>query len=422
MTETPTATGVASDRPVAQRNEWLLVVFTATTNLADAVTRVALPLLAASITRSPALVAGVATMLTLPWLVTALHVGVFVDRLNRRSLMVGAEAARLLAVATVVLAGATGSASLALLYVVAAALGVAEVVASIAGVSIIPTAVPKARWQRVTARITVVEHLCNGFLGAPLGGLLVAAGIGLALGISAVVYAAGALLLALLVGDFAVRTPHERRPVHAEIREGLAFLWNDRLLRTMASLIAVMAGCWAAWLAIIPVYAVAPGPLGLDARGYGLVLTALGAGGVLGAALVGPVNRLLGRRWSMFVDIVGTFVLVAVPAALPARPSNGWAVGAAAFAAGVGGTMWTVNSRIIVQSVVPGHLLGRFSAASRLIGWGSAPVAATVAGLLAQIAGFRVAFGFFAVLAAALAYPFLRVVTAAAVARAEPGT
>jgi hypothetical protein len=121
----------------------------------------------------------------------------------------------------------------------------------------------------------------------------------------------------------------------------------------------------------------------------------------------------------MFVDIVGTFLLVAVPALLPARPASTWAIGAAAFAAGVGGTMWTVNSRVIVQTLVPGHLLGRFSAASRLVGWGSAPIAAALAGVLAQIAGVRLAFGCFAVLSAALIYPFLRVVTPAAVRRVD---
>src|SRR6266480_4226418 len=50
-------------------------------------------------------------------------------------------------------------------------------------------------------------------------------------------------------------------------------------------------------------------------------------------------------------------------------------IGVAAFIAGVGGTMWTVNSRVIIQSAVPNELLGRFNAASRLVGWGMTPIA-----------------------------------------------
>jgi MFS family permease len=183
----------------------------------------------------------------------------------------------------------------------------------------------------------------------------------------------------------------------------------------MAALITVMAGCWAAWYAIIPAYSVG-GPLGLTASQYGFLLTSLGAGGVLGTALVGPVNRLIGRRWAMFADIVGTVLMVGVPALLPATPPSAWLIGAAAFVAGAGGTMWTVNSRVISQSLVPNELLGRFNAASRLISWGMVPVSAGIAGGLAQLLGFRAAFAFFAIACVLLVYPFLRVITTAAIA------
>jgi MFS family permease len=153
-----------------RRNEGLLVTFTVATNLADAVTKVALPLLAVRLTDSPALIAAVAVLLTLPWLVTALHVGVLVDRLDRRRLMVGAEVARIAAIAVLLAAVAVDGVTLPLLYAVALGLGVAEVVALTAGASIVPAAVERRRWQTVTARITAAEYLCNGFVGAPVGG------------------------------------------------------------------------------------------------------------------------------------------------------------------------------------------------------------------------------------------------------------
>lgn len=402
----------------ANRNEWLLVTFTATTNVADAVTRVALPLLAVQLTNSPALIALVAVLLTLPWLLTALHVGVFVDRKNRRTLMFGAETARMIAIGALLIAYVTSMVSLPLIYIVAIALGVAEVVALTSGASIIPSAIPKARWQTASARITAVEYLCNGFVGAPIGGVLVAAGFGIALGTTSVIYVLGAVLLLLLVGNFRVESTKERRPMNVEIKDGLTFLWRQKLLRTMALLIAVMAGCWAAWLAVIPAFAI-DGPLHLTERQYGLLLTCLGAGGVLGTVVVGPVNRILGRRWSMFVDIIGSFALVAAPVVVPAAPSSAIFVGIAAFLAGLGGTMWTVNARVIYQTLVPNDMLGRFSAASRLVGWGTAPVAGAIAGVLAATTNYRVAFGVFAVICGLLAIPFLRVVTAAAVAEVD---
>jgi MFS family permease len=412
----------APPRSRAGRNEWLLVVFTAFTNVADAITRVALPLLARHLTRSPGLIAVVGVLITLPWLLTALPVGVLVDRVNRRVLMVAAETARLSCVGVLLAAVLANHSGLPLIYLVAIVLGVAEVVALTSSAAAVPAAVPKERWLKASTRITAMENL-NAFLGAPVGGLLVAVGFMVAFGSTAVVYAAGLVMLALLVGNFRPRqqkeSPARRRSVHAEISDGVRFLLRSRLLRTMAGLISVLAGCWSAWLALLPAYAPAPGPLGLTAREYGLLLTSLGAGGVIGALIVGPVNRLIGRRWSMFADIIGTFVLVAVPAGLPAARSSALAVGAAALVAGAGGTMWTVNSRVIIQVMVPNEMLGRFNAASLMIGWGTAPVAAAIGGVLAQFTSYHVAFGFFAVICLVTVIPFLRVVTDEALAHAD---
>lgn len=401
---------------MTRRNEWLLVTFTASTNVADGIVRVALPVLATGVTRSPAAVAGVAAAMSAPWFFAALPIGVLVDRADRRRLMVTAEGIRLAAVGLLLGALAAHHTPLALLYGVALVLGTAEVLALTAAAAIVPSAVPAERREPVNTRVTAVEYLCNGFLGPPAGGLLAGLGVAIALGATALTYAVGMLLLVGLVGRFAVTRDRPVRSVPAEIRDGLAYLWSQRLLRTMALLIAALAGCWSAWLALLPTYALRPGPLGLDERGYGLLLTCLGAGGVVGALLTNPVNRAIGRRWAMFADLAGSFLLVAVPVVA----TTAWPVGVAAFLAGAGGTLWVVNSRTVTQALVPQALLGRFNAAYRLVSWGATPVAAGAAGALAELAGPRVAFGVFAALAAACVAPFLRVVTASALAPAAP--
>jgi len=112
----------------------------------------------------------------------------------------------------------------------------------------------------------------------------------------------------------------------------------------------------------------------------------------------------------------------AVPALLPAARVSALPIGMAAFAAGMGGTMWTVNARTIYQSAVPDALQGRFNSASRLVGWGFTPIAAALAGVVAQAVSFRAAFGVFAVACAGLVYPFLKVVTSQALkAGGAPG-
>ncbi|WP_308250259.1 MFS transporter [Sphaerisporangium fuscum] len=421
-----------------RRNEVVLVAFTGVTNLADGIAKVALPLLAVQLTASPGLVAGVALTLTLPWLLISLPVGVLVDRRDRRRLVAGANLVRLAIMAAVLGMGTAGVLGLPALYAAGLGIGAAEVVANTAVGALVPAAIPRNRLGRANAWIAGVETLANEFCGPAVGGLLVGAGAAVALGSAAAGFAFGGVLLALLAGRFVARVdaaPAADGPaaaevaspssetraggsssVVAEIREGLAFVWRHRLLRTMSLTIAALAACWSAWLALLPTYAA--DVLSLDPAGYGLLISSIGVGGLAGALAVTVVNRLLGVRWALFTDLVGTFVMMLVPAVLPVA----WAVGAAAFAGGMGGTLWTVNSRTIAQTVVPGRLLGRYGAASRLLGWGTLPVAAALAGVIAEVVGTRASFAAFAVLAAATVVPFLRTVTGKELTAAGHGT
>ncbi|MEU3018721.1 MFS transporter [Nocardiopsis sp. NPDC007018] len=403
-----TRSGARSDA----RNTGVLVAFTALTNLADGVLKVALPLVATTLTSSPGLVAAVATVLTLPWLLTSLHVGVLVDRFDRRALLLAANLVRVTTMAGLVAALLADSLSLLPLYAGAALMGVAEVVATTASVALVPAAVTPPGRERANAWMAGAETACGEFTGPFVGGVLVAVGAGLALGATGAAYVVGMLVLLFLVGRFA---PHAggTRPqgsVHERIGEGLAYLWRQPMLRGMALLLTVLCACWGAWLALMPL--VATELLDLGAAEFGVLMSALGAGGIVGALTVGWVNRLLGRRWAMFADLLGTAAMMAAPV----LSANLWVVGAAAFLGGMGGTLWTVNTRTISQRMVPDAMLGRFSAAFRLFGWGAMPLGAALVGVLAELVGIRAAFAFFAVAALLTVVPFLRVVTPAALA------
>jgi len=175
----------------------------------------------------------------------------------------------------------------------------------------------------------------------------------------------------------------------------------------MALSLSVLCACWGAWLALMPLFATTA--MGLDAKGYGIMLSALGVGGLMGAVSTTTLNRLFGRRNVMLADLIGTFAMVAIPVVT----TNLWAVSAGAFFGGLGGTLWTVNSRTISQHLVPGSMLGRYSAASRLFSWGAMPIGAALVGVLAEFFGIRIAFAVFAVCTALLIIPFILVVTPA---------
>ncbi|NYJ32754.1 MFS family permease [Nocardiopsis aegyptia] len=382
------------------------MAFTAVTNIADGVLKVALPLLATRLTDSPGLIAAVAMTLSLPWLLTALHVGVLVDRFDRRRLLWIADLTRVAVMGSLVAVLATGKLSLPVIYAGGALMGLAEVVAMTSVAAIVPSAVAPRSRERANAWVAGAETACGEFAGPFVGGLLVVAlGAGLALGATAAAYAVGVLVLLLLVGRFAPAAQPPTTTVHHRLVEGLRFLWRHRLLRGMAAMISVLAACWGAWTALMPL--VATSLLGLDEHEYGLLLSCLGAGGIVGALSVTWVNRLLGQRWSMFADLLGTAAMVAAPA----LTDDLAVIGAAAFLGGMGGTLWTVNARTIAQRLVPAEMLGRYSAAARLFTWGAIPLGAGLAGLAAEFVGARGAFGLFALAALAMAVPFLRVLT-----------
>ncbi|WP_322065846.1 MFS transporter [Burkholderia ubonensis] len=394
----------------------MLVVFTALTNLADGVTKVALPLMATALTPSPLQVSGVSLTLTLPWLLVALHVGVLVDRADRRVLLWLANGMRLAAIAVLVLLSLSNGITLPVLYIGGLTLGVAEVIALTSAAALVPDAVAPAGRERANAWVAGAETVCNEFCGPLVGGLLVAAGTALALGTVASAYLIGVLVLCFLVGRFrVVHAPDApREPVHRQIAEGLHYLWREPILRLMAVTLTVLCACWGAWLAVMPLFATKM--MGLDARGYGVMLSALGIGGFVGALSVTTLNRWFGRRTVMFVDLLGTLAMMAMPVAT----INLWAVAASAFAGGLGGTLWSVNSRTISQALVPGALFGRYNAAARLFSWGAMPVGAGLGGVLAELFGLRVAFAGFAVATLLLIVPFLRIATPAALHAEKP--
>lgn len=391
-----------------RRNTAVLVGFTATTNLADGVMKMALPLLATRLTGSPAQVTAVSLTLTLPWLLVALHIGVLVDRFDRRRLLWGANGMRLVATAGLTASAVTGGLSLGLLFCAGVVLGVADVLASTSASALVPAAVPAGARERANTWMVGAETVGQEFAGPFVGGLLLASGTGLALGLISASYTLAALALLLLVGRFRAEAPASAAvpaSVNSRIAEGIRFLWRDAVLRTLSLVVAVLAAVWGAWLALMPLYA--KQAMHLGPQQYGIVLSALGVGGLAGAVAVTWVNRLLSARWAMFADLVGTTAMVA----LPALTTDIRAVAAGAFLGGMGGTLWSVNTRTLTQRMVPDEMLGRYGAAARLFSFGAMPLGAGLVGLLAELGGMRLAFGLFAAATAATPVLFLRNVT-----------
>jgi MFS family permease len=160
------------DKPRLGGGYWRLFGASAMSNLADGVGRAALPLLAATLTRDPVLIAGLYSLAFLPWLLFALPAGAVVDRSDRRRAMVVTNLVRAAVVAALALATATGHASIAILYASAFLIGTAETVYDSAANALLPQVVRPDQLDRGNSLLVTAEAVGQVFLGGPVGALL----------------------------------------------------------------------------------------------------------------------------------------------------------------------------------------------------------------------------------------------------------
>ncbi|HEU4542652.1 MAG TPA: MFS transporter [Jiangellaceae bacterium] len=394
---------MASSRASLGRSFNGLWFATGSANLADGMALFALPLLALASGASAGGVAAVTMVLTLAWPVFGLQAGWIVDRVDRRTLMSSVNLVRAGVLTVVTIGYATDNLSLPLVLVAAALLGIAETLVDTALTSTVPLVAAPADRTRANARIEATINVANQLAGPPLAGALAGATLALATGASAGLYVTAVAGLAVL----ALRDNRQPRTgstrLGSDLVAGLRHVWRQPLIRTLTLFTAAMNLVWGAALALLVVYAVDPGPLGLSPVQYGVMLTAMAAGGLIASILVDSLRRRVGASRLLIADCVGTVLLVA-PVAFG---GNVWAVAAGVVVAGAGSSVWRILVATIRQNLTAADLLGRVYAASRVISWGALPVGAGLAGLGAEMWGVRAVFGAATVLAISMLTAFV---------------
>lgn len=375
---------------------------TGAANLGDGIALFVLPLLALEAGASPGGVAAVTMVLTLAWPTVGLYAGWLVDRADRRALMAAVNLVRGGVLAIVTMAVASGELSLPVLLAAAALLGVAETLVDTALTATVPLVARPEDRTRANARIEATINVTNQLAGPPLAGALAGFTLALTTGTGAALYTLAVAGLATM----ALQAPPGRAAGGERLSgltAGLRFLWRQRIVRTLTLFTAGMNIVWGAALALLVVYAVTPGPLGLTAAQYGLMLTAMAGGGIAAAVLVDPLRRRIGATRLLIADMVGTVLLVAPVAAGP----EAWLVTGGLVVAGAGATVWRVLVATVRQNLTPPALLGRVYSASRVISWGAPPVGAGLAGLGAELWGVRPVFAAATAVAAAILVMFV---------------
>jgi MFS family permease len=358
---------------------WRLYAASAVSNLADGVNRVALPLLATTLTRDPVLVAGLTSLAFLPWLLFALPAGAVVDRVDRKRAMAVANGLRALALGALAVTAVTGTASLAVLYLVAFAVGVAETGYDSAARAMLPQLVRRDQLDRGNGLLTSAEEASLGFLGAPLGSVLFALAVAAPLLTTAGGFALAAVLVLTIAGVHRpVRADGPRTTIRRDVAEGVGWLWRHRFLRGLTLVSASTSLVQSMTTGVLVLFAL--DTLHVGEAGYGLLLTASGVGAVLGGLVAAPLARRIGRT----ATLVSGAVVSAV--ALGAVASAGNAVVAAAlFGLETAGVLfWNVLTMSLRQALIPEELFGRVQGGYRTLVWGGIPLGALLGGVLAD--------------------------------------
>lgn len=354
-------------------------------NLADGLAFVSIPLLAASMTNDARLVAGLATLYAVVRLVVALPIGVWVDRFNRRSLLVVANILRGVALLGLALSIQLGISSLVALYVTMAIVGTLESTADNAAVAIVPSLVERRALDSANSRIQAVQIVADEFIGPPLGGFLFAlAAAGPVFAMGGLWSVAGLVALALptrrpsqQVPDAQVHIP--RRSVYAEAREGIVWLIKHRTVGSLAVIGALASVGYMLPFSILVL--VAHERLGLDGTGYGMLLAFSALGGLLGSFLAPILRRRAGYQWTIVLSLLlGALTLVGL--AMTTHP----VVAAVLLALYIlHAVVWNICSLSLRQRLVPDELLGRVGGAARVLGLVGLAIGSALGGFLGVI-------------------------------------
>jgi MFS family permease len=319
----------------------------------------------------------------------ALPAGAWVDRLERRRLLVAVNLARGALLAGLALAVWGGMATIPLLYVAFFLFGTAETLADSTSVALLPSLVPADTLARANARLLGTYLVGNQLLAPPFGAWPFVLAPALPFAFDAAGFLASALLLAPLLrrhGPTPQGQDRARRTLRAAIGQGLGWLWHHPTLRLLAVCVGVMnlagAGSFAIWVLW------ARQRLGLHGVGFGFLVTAYTTGGLLGTLLASRLEAGFGPavllRAGLCIEAGSQLVL-----ALTRAP---WIAGATLVLFGAHATVWGVVTVSLRQRLVPDRLRGRVGGVYFLFDLGGAALGTRLGGGLAAVLGITAPF------------------------------
>jgi len=368
---------------------------TGLTAVGSAFNDLALPLIAlVTFEVSPLTLALLIALEMVWWPLLGLPAGVWVDRWKRRNVLFTSYILRAALIATIPLAALADALTLPQLFVVAGVTGAVGVFESLAERAVVPTVVATDNLVRANSRLAATNTSVE-VGGTGVAGLIIEATTAtFAFAIEAAL-AAGAAIASLGITEPAPPSRPAERSFRKEVREGAAWALRPGLFRTTTIVNTVWNFSVAAQYVLVFLFL--SGPLDLGPLAIGLLLTVPSVGSITGSIMSDRLQRKYGSGpiWRT-ARLVGAISALLLPLATRGAGLAFFIISAFVFAAT--STTAAIVSGSIRQSLCPPELLGRVSATSRVISWGTIPLGALAAGAVAEVVGSRTALFFFAAL------------------------
>jgi MFS family permease len=347
---------------------------------------IALAWLVIELTSSPVAVGILAFCRFVPFTVFGLFAGVVADRVENRKLVIGTQLVSMLLSAILTVVVLTGSATLWLVYVLAALGGCALVFDAPGRHALTFQLVGR---EELSNAVALNASLFNAsrVVGPSLAGVLIAAfGVGACFAINTVSFLAVLTSLLLMRQEELVPVKRDAEPpsVLRSIGEGLRYARVTPEVRLILAIVTVVSTVGFNFHVILPL--LASETLDTGPEVFGILSACFGAGALVGALLTAALGR---ASWKVLVAGTGGFSLTLLAIA---PLENVWACAILLFVTGACFTLWTSNANAILQLGAPDHLRGRVVSLFLWAFAGLAPLGGLLAGFLTDVGGTELAF------------------------------
>lgn len=314
--------------------------------------------------------------------ILGLFVGVWIDRVKRRPVLIAMSLVQVATLATVPAAFILGVLGLYQLYVVALVMGTTTLFFDVAYQSYLPSLINKERVVEGNQKLQVSASAAQVIGPSVASGLMALFGAAKAISADVLGTTTAALLL------ISIRRPEPApegvasgasRDFFAEMREGIKVITSNKLLWTQA-------GCTATAnlgsnIFMVALFLYAYRVLGISEGTIGIAFSMGAAGFLTGALISRRVTESLGLGRTIALSIGGNFALFIT--LLADGRTAVYVLGAAFFLAYLGTPMYNINQVSLRQIITPNRLQGRMNATMRTIVWGTIPLGAFLGGILA---------------------------------------